>query len=1313
MAINKTKNSLYVDSLVSFILDTKPYHVKLTEIVEEYRFFDDVKVSIKERFSSKTKIDSTWSYNYFSSANPLFRTMPANRMVSPMFSTETLEVGKDENIDLASVPFAYSKKSLDGPGVNEVYVRRNNLTESLIESVDYFQSHGSFQFQVKQTTNANNELDPLWAITPDDDVITEARRVTRINGLDRSNPASSISKITSFLDEIQEAVDEIGGHEDVQRELDTLYAIMDGDDLPQSYEALLAWLAIPNDDNVIVPLDSPHDRQYFEQQFSNYSSPLFFGMFTDLGVRESGRIEYSDTKSKCLQVSDIRVKQGKDIEEWTLSTIGSSTLYRIVGSASGFIGTINAGETFDNGTLSFNSTFISTPTNGDSVFLTPTRKLVIGPDAPLETWNVIKVNPIAHNRPVLTSSRYGYIQDLNGIIGNVSILDPTLPSGDIILTSRGDGYFDLESAVDNTYTGLIKVGVPYNDGKLGFTIISGPNEFPLGDRFYISIQNLPAHVEDLDLGYGYDLDPYDDDDITNYPNGNKVGFFYDGRFTDYDLSNLNLQILENAVDGRKWRLRALPDYTREIRNVPGVPNISQNLPIYYANRFALEYSDNDFSNKVVISTIAIGGSFSSAEHGISFTIPDASRPFVAVSADDAGTRIEGGDVFSFTVKNPYPTLVESPVGLLTSNMSRLIPHSDSFFKAPAAKWTVSFTDSNSYTVFGTDGLTDYGPVSCTLGTPGIISREGHSFKGLGIHFTIVPASGMIAGDKFTFETYAQKPTYLVHGSVSGFTPPATVGKYYWNGKIGFKIRAPYSTTYINGREAKVNFTYELREDCPSIIYTFIKSGSGYQITRSDTGESGFSSETVKYQDQYLSVDLTGVTEQQFLLSIDAHDYPLWNTADVIVLHPKVTARLPSLGEHVVIEKTEEGKLSLNLVPGVSNISGLNPITIDQRFIDTNTHGLPLAQTSPETNLFKGWIPLVTSKFDSQTSIAEFSDHATSFSFTSAANGENIGSLKGETFEWDRNFFSKYLPLNAEANLVIQNTGWNDRVNTRITESVKFLLGGGALFEDWMFQDEMHVSIIDSGKFNIVSKYNDDISAIIEDGPFAGFSPGYDNVPFDTEGYDTGLPPDVYSLLGRYDLTNEQKDAIFAQWNFYLQSNAEPTTEAQWAYMRAALAGDPNPGLITSDIGYPVVGMGMDIVDRPDNSVGASIIETMIIRALDQANLLDSNNYDIGLLDKVDKNTVIMYSSLPGIQAVPPGATYDSYDTTLFAEEPAETFEISFNASKEILAAFSPKFSIWLPGQSSPVQVIAVDRLSPGVFSFKLAKASSAKIIVTT
>jgi len=1321
------KNSMYVQSLVDFILDTKPYHVKLTEIVEEYRFSDEIKVNIKERFSSKMKIDSTWMYNYFSSANPLYRTMPAQRLVSPTFSVEPHLVGRDENKDLALVPYTYSKKTFDGIGVNAVYLRRTDFTEPLTESVDYFQSHGSFQFQIKQTLNANGDLDPLWAITPDDNLITESRRRTRANALDRTNPSSSINRIIALLDEIQTAVNTAGGHGEVQRELNALYVIIASDDLPRSYEALLAWLAIPNDNDVLVALESPRDREYFEQQFSRYSSPLFFGMFTDLGVRESGRIEYGNERNAHLRVSNLKVTPGKDIEEWTF-TATSSNVFQVSGSSSGIVGFVTAGESFNNGRVSFTTTGISPAQVGAQLTVTPTRKLVIGEAAPLETWNVIKVNPIAHDRPQFVSPRFGRIKDLNGIVGNVSILDATMPSGDIVLTARGDEFFDMVSLTDPAYRAVITVGTEYNDGKLGFTIVNGAQNFAKGERFYISIENLPARPENLDLGYGYDMDPYDDDTITNYPGGGKVGFHYDGRFTDFDFDSLNLDINQNAVDGRKWRFRALPDYSRSIKNVPSAPGEpAGTLQIYYADRFAVEFSDDGFNTKTTIATVAIGASYASAEYGISFTLAAATRPFVAVSADDNGPRVEGGDIFSFTVNNPYPRLIESPVGLSSLNTPRLIMHSDSFFTAPAAKWLVAFTSPNNYEVSGTDGVTTYGPVSGTIPTSGLIPREGLSFKGLGVHFTIVSTSGFITGDKFTFETFAEKPSYLVHGSVTGWTAPATVGKYYWNGKIGFKIRAPYITTYVGGREVNVaDDAYSVRDDCPSLIYTFVKNSAGYQITRSDTGAMGFGSATVSYQDQYLTINLAGVTQPSFQLSVDAHDYPLWNSADVVIVNPRLPSRRPKAGETVVIEKTEEGKLALNLVPSVTNISALSPVTIDQRFIDTHTRGkdkVPLAHTSPETSLLQGWIPLTLTKWDSATSIAEFSDPVTRYVVKAAANNQTVGTLRQQdpsrlsepiVFEWDESFYSQYLPLNAEANLVIQGTGWNDRVHARISESIKFLLGGGALTEDWLFRDRVNVKIDEDNQLNVVAKYNNDFAAKIEDGPFGGFMSGYGNVPYDVFAFDSGQSPDIYSMLSKSNLTTQQRADVLAQWEFYLLDGQLPVTETQWRHLRTMLKLDPEPGLVTSDIGLPLMGMGMDIVDRPEGSVGASIKETMVTVAVDRANLFDSRNFDIGRLDTQGDITTIVYSgSMPPIPGgtIPPGTTYASFETPLTIERESRVFEVSFSGSAAVLNAMSPTFSIWLPDAPGPIQVAVVERVRPGVYRFSVARPTEAKIIV--
>lgn len=80
-------------------------------------------------------------------------------------------------------------------------------------------------------------------------------------------------------------------------------------------------------------------------------------------------------------------------------------------------------------------------------------------------------------------------------------------------------------------------------------------------------------------------------------------------------------------------------------------------------------------------------------------------------------------------------------------------------------------------------------VSITNEYPKTVSTiNGCTFKDDNIHYTLIPnANGWSANDSFTWEVKEDKAHYLVYGSVSGWQPPATVGKWYWNGKIGFKV----------------------------------------------------------------------------------------------------------------------------------------------------------------------------------------------------------------------------------------------------------------------------------------------------------------------------------------------------------------------------------------------------------------------------------------------------------------------------------------------------------------------------------------------
>ena len=54
----------------------------------------------------------------------------------------------------------------------------------------------------------------------------------------------------------------------------------------------------------------------------------------------------------------------------------------------------------------------------------------------------------------------------------------------------------------------------------------------------------------------------------------------------------------------------------------------------------------------------------------------------------------------------------------------------------------------------------------------------------------IDAYDLVDGDELVFIINDRRPNYLVHGSQTGYTKPASVGYFYWNGKIGFQLDAP-------------------------------------------------------------------------------------------------------------------------------------------------------------------------------------------------------------------------------------------------------------------------------------------------------------------------------------------------------------------------------------------------------------------------------------------------------------------------------------------------------------------------------------------
>lgn len=1459
MATPLNKSSAYVQSLVDFILDTKPYHSKLTEIVEEYQFFDNVNVKIEEATFVRSMHKAAWLYNYFSGGNPSLNSFVTQRVYAPDFNglehnsdpannPGRWKAGRDENTDMASVPLVFSKKQFDGVGVADAWMELDGTgVLPYVEGHDFYQSHGSLEFQVRQIFDPLQPtvLKQTWAETRTNSVISQASATTMTLEQDLARPQAAINKLITLVTSVQLHLQgNVVADPNWTLANDACTALLielNGGTIPPP------WTVAPGDPNLILtgyyseiieggaaalPLlpppgfvgwmgedgvpdtgPVPPRSLYVDEAFSALLPPLLFGLHSDIGLHQTGELFYADAGDAYLTVSNVVADPALGIEEWTLVAINTSpSLWRVIGSHSGIAGIVAAGSSFSSPRISFDTVDVAPPIVGATITLTPTSQFTIHPDALLETWNIIKVNPRTYTRPTFASTRYGYIIDLAAVVGSVSLTDPDLAPGTYVIALTSPTTFDVTSTADPLYSYSGTVGTVFNDGGLGFTLINGSGQaFQAGDFFLVNVVNGPATVVDFGLYYGYDIDSYDNPELVYNntdslnPDFNRfIDFRFDSRFTDYDVANMNLVVTQDAVDGRSFRLVAKPEITLPIEtmkqdgttvtnavdltaegfevspvtvtgnppvfSMPGDPNPAVDVELYYANEFILEYSDDGFATTTVVGLVPVGGSFSDPLLGISFDLVAGSKPFIGASCDDGllNPRVEGGDVFFFTVRNPPPTLTNAPISIMGANIPRLIMHGDSYYSSIAADWTITFSSVSAYTV---NALYNSGPLSGTQvpgypvsGTLSLTTANpvaNATYKDDNVHFTIVTGSGVGAGDTFTFQTHERRPSFLVHGSVTGWTEDAEYDRWYYNGSIGFKIKSPTLEVfdaaplptqypevlgYFNFPVGFVQLNY-LRPDVPELVYTFTRSASGFLVRRSDLDVQGHCQLSGVYEDQYLKVTVADTT-QSFQLKTKPDDFTFWNAQDTVIVRSDIAALNPSSDDYVVVKKTEMGTLIVNLdyesaLAPLPDISVLAPVSIDADFIDVTTGygGVPLSVTSPEVELLTGWLPTFTKKLDTTTSVAEFPDVADIFEVYSAATGQLVGTLKPQTtpfeeptiFQFDSTFFSTYLPLNAQANVLTLGTGLDENVRVLISEKLNILEAGSAIFENALFNDNIVISVDEEDQKFITSNMETLMSVDVEDSPFGGFLPGYDNLPYDAEDalslnivdltnaqgqYDTGLALVDHYLRAQYLSTlalptpAEQTEltTLLALISNYLQPGG--ITATSLPDFLAALDADPyiSGGLDAFGFGLPKVGSAIDINRRDTEAGSAAIEEAFSIQILDQADSFDALGFDTNEMDAYGGRSALMFpSSLPPIGTN--GMDYATTDSPLdVGSYKVGTFELAFSNAPPAMP--TPTIVIWRPADTSPQPVGVVQVISNGRFRFTVPVPTEAKVVVS-
>lgn len=1460
MASNK--NTIYTRSLVNFLLDTKPYSRKLTEVNEIYKLNESMTVSFNDELFTGATLKSVWPYSFFSSGTASSQPLKFTRISNyqdygkyvnnqPTYSRGAFKIGRDESASLSSVTNTFDPKALSGVGLKDCYIQQGGNpidVRYLTEGIDVFLSKGSYSFQIKQVNGSNvsgtfiksyddadgpfpidveinfsyddlilsgpvSQLnattlrvvapgevraygtivggiyDPQIKELKQEALITSAQQASAELAYDDSVPHSAISQVIAILDAIQAKLD-IDPNANAQRELDSLFDIIAIPKLPYSYADLIAELTLANID-VIDNYSSWDDVGY---KLESLSPRILFNDFTDISLRESGKLYYQDLTTSSLVISNVEADFTREnYEEFTLTAL-SDTQLLVSGSLSSSIGVASVGERFVSTLISFDiGAGAESLSIGQKFVLTPGAKITVADTTFPQSWSIIKTNPIAYSRPVYTSpsNAYAKIVSLDNKEGQITFLDIDFPSGKLELEVISSTQLRLICESEPEYSPIITVNQVFNDGRLGFVVINGSfAPLQIGDRIIMRVVNLLPQVEGLDLYYGYDTDAYDANNLV-YNNVTAaienylvtLDFGYDSRFIGYDLSTFNLVVSDNAESNRSWRLRALADLTRPLLMPSGIVNLlgtedptnpaalakydSDNdatseglhsstdidtlddLQLWYSDRFALEYQDGEVGTWMTVNTnIQVGQRYEFEEHGIAFTVVAAAKPFIA--SRSTSTRFintiggtitsvtDGGDTIQFKIVNPDPVL-ETPASVI-SGTPRLIMYGEHFYKCPAAFWTITKVE-NGFTLQGrytSNNLNVYS-VPLTLSTEDGLSYHIHNHS---LHFTIVEGRGIALGDTFTFTTYEDAPIFLVHGSVSGWSSPAKLNEWYWNGHIGFKVKPAECQLFFNGAlqggvnswttpVGNVELDY-LREDLSDCVITISSQENGIWLAHRDGNFIGSGADSIVCNELQISLPIT-TSEAILVLKIKGitHDFALGK--DLVILNDK-SERFPNAGDFLVIERIDSDDIQLAIkslnVAHNTDLQNLGAQTIDIRFTGSTS-----SVTSPELNTLANWIPLTVKFKGPSGNEVPFGGVATNVELVSPISLEKIADISalGSNLNedvyvfWDPEFYDSYLPLNSESLLLAKSTGAHEHVRVSLSETLNFLTSAPGLSESSLFSDSALVSIEDVAQIILGMSYADIITISAVDGPFSGFIPGFDNLPYDYETlsgdlngesggfYDAGVPltdsferAKTLSLLETISPQEQlELNTLLGMLNAYLvNGDIDQTTISDFI---SAVDADSSINFTLSNqgFGFPNLGIATSIKENSTSSASSSIMDVMTLVSRNPGTTYDVRGYDVGLYDEALNSVTIISASKDNIfKGLPIGVSFNDFNTDLYAIADTEIIQIDFDSEVNGY----PDIFVWENDWSKPVKAL-YEKTSSRQFLLSVPKADELKISV--
>jgi hypothetical protein len=1253
-------NNTYIQSLIDYINDTKPFRSKLSEVVEEYHFTDVVNAAITDKLVLKEISRPVSKFDYYSNGVPISMQLHPLNLVGDTGwfygpgQNSAYTVGVSESTELANIPFQYGKKHYTYSSDASIFRQGTLAEEELLENHDFLNVRGSMQFQINQTHNPDGSANPLYTLTDEVNLISDAA----------SQKAGCINFLIALFTYVLNYTQNVSVYSAVNAELHLLLIDLDNNVLPTDFTALqYAFSLISAPDLALIP---DFTLTWFNSQLQKSSSGLFTGMYSNEAVKHAASYSFNNYADSVIGISSITVPANTLLEEFSLVAV-SPTQFQVYGSDSGFLGSFIAGASFTSAKVSFNTSMVGSPTIGYTVKLTAKNTISIHPDANLETWNIVKINPKNYTRPVVDSDSYGYFTSANGK-NTIQFLTETI-SGMMIFEAQSASTFKIECG---SYQSTFSCNTPFNDGVLSFTFVKGSYDYQVGDRFYIEVVNPAPVIRDFGLYFGYDAFGYDGFDANSPAWLKNLNVTNDSRFPAVSSIDVSLSVVPTALS-KSYRLVALPDETNpyNILQKDGTtnnkfditspdPSISQavydavafqvnshvssthspatgtDITLWHVAQFSVQAFEN---NGWVEKQIANIGDTVSID-GVTLTIP--AKPYLATKVfysqyltDDVNSlfteTVTNGDMYFFTVDNQPTSIKEWYKSSV--NFPHVIIHAKNMGAAIDAKWTITkqssgFLLAGLYTSGNNAGSQIYAKNLTEL-----------SYQDSYLHFTIDAGKiGMQNGDKLEFETHASPFEYAVYGSYSGFTGYAKFNEWFSNGKIGFKLVPPTinlfenNTLITNGISAAGQIGVQGNK-----VGTYVLKGMGSKwALYLGTQLLGIGVNSIQTTD--ISVTMPNPTMATVIIQIlSPFDFPFGHNSSIVI------NKLPQTGNVVNLKKTSFDYMQLAFSAPITAVTPLIPESIDLRFIDQVLVSdlTKYNVTSPELYLNRNFIPLDVKR-------PTYANNQVSTEIN-ALTGERIGNINSNgLFSWDTSFHDSYLPVNTQISFLYGNTGTNEMVKVNMTERIHFFVDAGNLITDSFKEETVSVTMVESVVTKVKSTYDDAFSGIVLDGDFNGFLPGYSNLPYDAEllsgvgYYDYGYAlsenfQKAKELLAKPSLTQDEEQllrALEGAVGAFVNGTVANTTFAQFVTNLDIML----PASQTPNFGIPALGVAMDLQDNPAETSATGINEALVL---------------------VDGTVGIIYLSSKNVTGNPLGIAYAAIDSNIVMPIGVTSVEINF------------------------------------------------------